>query len=200
MQKSDLFAYLAAFVSIVLAVALTDMIQSAHRLIRARARVKWDPLTPLFAVSVFLGLLSSFFSLWGDARFDRLTFYGLVAFMAQPTLTALVAFAVLPDEVPDAGLDLKRFYFENRRYLVVLLAISGILDIVWVMRWATMHQALGSSGFWWDFLPPATLSSLLLAIIYFSKNWRVQLAALVAQLLVSHLAFGGWYIDTVGTG
>jgi hypothetical protein len=123
MHKSELFAYLAAFVSIVLAVALTDMIQSAHRLIRNRVRVRWDPLTPIFAVSIFLGLLASFFSLWGDARFDRLTYYGLVGLMAAPTVTALAAFAVLPDEVPKGGLDLRQFYFDNRRYLVTLLAL-----------------------------------------------------------------------------
>jgi len=128
MEKSDLFAYPAAFISIVLAVALTDMIQSTHRLLRARDRVKWDPLTPLLALSVFLGILAMFFSLWGDARFEKLSFYGLVGFMAGPTLTALIAFAVLPDEVPDAGLDLKKFYFDNRRYLVILLALSAITD------------------------------------------------------------------------
>jgi len=65
MQKSELFAYLAAFVSIVLAVALTTW---------SRARIGWSatgrgsggiPLTPIFAVSIFLGLLGHFaFGAW----------------------------------------------------------------------------------------------------------------------------------------
>lgn len=196
MQQADLFAYLAAFVSIVLAVALTDMVQSVHRLIRARERVKWDPLAPLMALSVFLGLLSVFFSLWGDARFDRLTYYGLVAFMIQPVLQALLAFAVLPDEIPDRGLDLRQFYFTSRRYWVILLAIIAVTDWVWVIRWAKLHHALDDPEFWWRFLPNATLSPVLLAIIYFSKSWRVQLLALVGQLLLAHLAFAPWYIET----
>jgi len=196
-QKADLFAYLAAFVSIILAVALTDMVQSLHRLIRARDGVKWDPLAPLMALSVFLGLLSIFFSLWGDARFDRLTYYGLVGFMIQPVVQALLAFAVLPDDVSRDGLDLKQFYFDNRRYWVILLAIIAVTDWVWVIRWASMHHAFSDAGFWWQFLPPATINPIILAIIYFSKSWRLQLAALVGQFVVAHLAFADWYIDTV---
>ena len=197
MSKSDLFFYLAAFVTIVLAVALTDMVQSTHRLLRARDRVKWDPLTPLLALSVFLGLLAAFFSVWGDARFDRLTYYGLVAFMAGPTLTALLAFAVLPDELPAGQFDLRQFYFDNRRYVAVLLAVLAVGDVIWTLRWATMMKALGRPDFWWHFAPVATLNVVLIAVIYASKSWRVQLAALVGQLLLSHFGYGGWYIDVL---
>lgn len=197
MQKSELFAYLAAFVTIVLAIAMTDMIQSTHRLLRARDRVKWDPLTPLLALSTFLGLLAAFFSLWGDARFERLTFYGLVGFMIVPTLNALVAFAVLPDEVPGGGLDLQQFYFDNRRYLAVLLAIIAVGDIILTIRWASIMNALGRSDFWWHFGPVAVLNAVLLTIIYFSRNWWIQLASLFAMLALGHYAVGGWYIDAI---
>ena len=196
MQKAELFAYLAAFVSIVLAVALTDMIQSTHRLLRARDRIQWDPLTPLLALSVLLGLLAAFFSLWGDARFDRLTYYGLVAFMVGPIVTALIAFAVLPDEIPEVGLDLRRFYFDNRRYLILLLAFAAIMDVIWTIRWAIMMNVLHKPEFWWRFAPVATANAILLAIMYASVSWRVQLASLISLILLGHFAFGGWYIST----
>ena len=197
MQKSDMFEYLAAFVSIVLALALSDIIQSAHRLLRARKRVQWDPLTPLLAMSLFLGLLAAFFSLWGDARFERLSYYGLVAFMIGPTLSALAAFAVLPDEVPEAGLDLRQFFFDNRRYIAILLALLAINDAAWTLRWALMANAFGRADFWWHFAPVATLNGALIAVLYISKSWRVQLTAVIAMLAVGHFSFGGWYIDTV---
>jgi hypothetical protein len=198
-SKSDLFAYLAAFVSIVLAVALSDMIQSTHRLIRARDRVKWDPLTPLLALSVFTSLLAAFFSLWGDARFERLTYYGLLAFMVGPVITALVAFAVLPDDVPDSGLDLRQFFFNNRRYLAVLFAMISVNDVIWTVRWASMMNALNRPDFWWHFAPVATINAVLIAVLFLSKSWRVQLAGLIASLVLGHFGFGGWYIDTVPT-
>ncbi len=197
MQKSEMFQYLAAFVTIVLALALSDLVQSTHRLLRARDKVKWDPLTPLLALSAFLGLLAAFFSLWGDARFDRLTYYGLVAFMAGPTVTALAAFAVLPDDVPAEGLDLRQFYFDNRRYLALLFALLAINDVAWTLRWAAMVNALDRSDFWWHFAPVATINAGLIAVMYVSKNWRIQLAVVVGMLVLGHFAFGGWYIDVV---
>ena len=197
MQKSEMFQYLTAFVTIVLALALSDIVQSTHRLLRARDRVKWDPLTPLLALSAFLGLLAGFFSLWGDARFDRLSYYGLVAFMAGPTVTALAAFAVLPDEVPAHGVDLRQFYFDNRRYLAVLLALLAIGDVVWTIRWAAMMNALHRADFWWHFAPVATINAALISVMYISKRWRVQLAILIGMLVLGHFAFGGWYMDVL---
>ena len=195
MQKSDLFAYLAAFVSIVLAVALSDMVQSTHRLLRAGRKVRWDPLTPLLAFITFLSVLSEFFGLWGDARFDRLTFYGLVGFMAVPTLQALVAFAVLPDDVPENGLDLRRFYFDNRRYLVLLMSLMIPADFFRTIRWMTITGNLSNRDVWLLFGPVNSAQVMLLVVIYISRSWRVQLAALLLMLLLGHFAYGEWYIE-----
>ena len=194
MSESDLFAYLAAFVTIVLAVALTDLIQSTHQLLRARNKVKWDVLTPLLALYVLLGLLSTFFSLWGDARFERLSYFGLLGFMAQPVLLALLAYAVLPDEVPEGGIDLRQFYFDNRRYVVIILAISAVTDWAWVVRWASMNDAFGNSDFWWEFLPHTTVQVAMLAVMYLAKSWHLQLAALIVKMAFALYLFGGWYI------
>jgi hypothetical protein len=199
MQKSEMFQYLASFVTIVLALALSDLVQSTHRLLRARDKVKWDPLTPLLALSTFLGLLAAFFALWGDARFDRLTYYGLVAFMAGPTVTALAAFAVLPDDVPAQGVDLRQFYFDNRRYLAVLFILLAINDVIWTIRWAVMMNALNRADFWWQFAPVATTNAALIAAMYVSKSWRVQLAVVIGMLVLGHFGFGGWYIDVLPT-
>ena len=99
-NNSDLFSYLSAFVTIVLAVALGDMIQSTHRLIRARRRVKWDVLPLIFAATVAALLVSEFFSLWGGFAVTKITFPRLIWMLAVPTLTALLAYSALPDEIP----------------------------------------------------------------------------------------------------
>ena len=52
----DMFAYLAAFVSIILALAVSDLVQSLHRLLRARRKVKWS-LTALIAAAYLLQAL-----------------------------------------------------------------------------------------------------------------------------------------------
>ena len=50
----DMFAYLAAFISVVLALALSDLVQSFHRLLRARRRVKWSLTALIAAATVFM--------------------------------------------------------------------------------------------------------------------------------------------------
>jgi hypothetical protein len=68
--KVDMFAYLSAFVTIVLALAVSDMVQSTHRLLRARAKIVWDVRPIIAAAVVFLSVLSEFFSLWGVGRVE----------------------------------------------------------------------------------------------------------------------------------
>ena len=195
MTRADLFAYLAAFVSIVLAVALTDMIHSAHRLLRARQRVQWDPLAPLLAMTVFVLLLWNFFGLWGDAQFTRLTFNGLLAMMTVPTLYTFAAFAVLPDEVPAEGLDLREFYFDNRRYVVILLALAAFGDLVRSIHFGAMRGMLGYPMFWGMLAAVFGGTSIAFLLIYFARNWRIQLAAVLGLLIVTYVFSIPSFID-----
>lgn len=196
MHKADLFAYLAAFVSIVLAIALTDMIQSTHRLLRARDRIKWDILTPLLAVWVFLWVLSEFFSLWLDARYERINYFGLLSLMAVPTVTALMAYAVLPDEVAEDGLDLKHFYFANRGYIISLLVVFNLCDIARIIVYAFRYDGMDEFGPWVSYLIVWATFFASLALLYFVRARWAQLTgiALLFGRLGIHLVGGEWEI------
>jgi hypothetical protein len=197
MPKAELFAYLAAFVTIMLAIALTDMVQSAHKLLRDRARVRWGVLTPLLALWVFLWVLSEFFSLWLDARFDKLTFYGLLGLITVPTLTSLTAFAVLPDDVPPEGVDLDRFYFDNLNYFVVLLALLNVADIGRIIAYAIRFDGFREVGPWLPYLAWWGVTFACLAIMYFVRKRWAQAASLVGLLVVAHVGFGGAAIEAL---
>jgi hypothetical protein len=129
-NKSDLFSYLSAFVTIVLAVAMTDMIQSTHRLIRGRGWIKWDVAPLLFAAVVAATVVSEFFSLWTLFDVSKITFPRLMWILLIPTLFALLAYSVLPDDVPEEGLDLRAFYLAERKSWIVIYAAAYVLDIV----------------------------------------------------------------------
>lgn len=197
MTKADLFAYLAGFVTIMLAIALSDMVQSTHRLLRDRARVKWDFLTPLLALWIFLWVLSEFFSLWVDARFDRLTFYGLLGLVAVPTLTSLAAFAALPDEVPAEGLDLQRFYFDNLRLLIFLLALISIGDVGRIMIYAARFNGFVAFEPWLPFLAMWIVTFACLGLMYVVRNRWAQLTGLIGLLANSLIGFAGGYIEAI---
>jgi hypothetical protein len=199
MPKAELFAYLAAFVTIMLAIALTDMVQSAHRLLRDRSRVRWDFLTPLLALWVFLWVLSEFFSLWLDARFEKLTFYGLLGLITVPTLTSLAAFAVLPDDVPSEGLDLERFYFENLTYFILLLALINAADVARILAFAIRFDGFKEVGPWVPYLMWWGVTFACLALMYLVRKRWAQLTSLIGLLAVAHMGFGGASIEALPT-
>jgi hypothetical protein len=191
----DMFAYVAAFVSIVLALALGDLVQSLHRLVRARAVVRWHWL-PLVATGfVFLSVLSEFFSLWQFRGLVALSFFGLVGLMSVATLVALAACAALPDEVPAEGLDLRAFYFGNRRYLYGVLALAYAADfarttvLYWTPGEGAWHVARqlavrSTSG--------AIIATLLL-LAWTPRRW-LHAAGLAGLLALGYFAFQAWEI------
>ena len=194
MQQSDLFAYLAAFVTIVLAIALSDMILSLHRLLRARDRVQWDVLTLIASLYVYLTLLSEFFSLWVELNVERFAFIDLVGEMIVPTLVSLAAFAVLPDEVPEEGLSLIDFYFRQRRYLVTLFALIMVTDLTRNFWWAIRRGYFHRPDLWIWFATMALVHLVIFAVIWRAQSRRVQLGALIALIAAAWIVYHGWRV------
>ena len=103
-QAGTLFGYLAAFVTVLLAIAVGDMAVSLHRLLRARRRIEWHPLPLVAAFIVLLVLLTNFFALWQLTQTERMSFLELCWLLVPQVLYFLAASAVLPDEIPAKGL------------------------------------------------------------------------------------------------
>src|SRR5688500_14049652 len=122
----SLFEYLAAFITVLLAIAVGDMAVSLHRLLRARRRVKWHPLPLVAAFIVLLILLTNFFAIWRLTETERITFLELCWLLVPQFLYFLAASAVLPDEIPAKGLKLFDFYAAERRYLYALLLLAAV--------------------------------------------------------------------------
>ena len=182
----DLFAYLAAFVSVILALAVGDWVQSLHRLIRARDRVRWSAIAILAALLVFLAILEEFFGLWRIAGAERFTYLDLLALVIPPIILSLAAMTVLPDEVPAEGIDLTQHYMDNRRILFLLLSlwVLGVLvrltDLLQIMRESSVSILEAALMLPWQTVPLL----LLFALLAWSRNLRVQLIGLVTALIL----------------
>lgn len=141
MKNPSLFEYLAAFVTIVLAIALSDVLMSLHRLLVARARVTWSIIPLAAALFVLLSLLSEFFSIHTAANVATVSFSYLVLLVFVSGTDAMAAFVVLPDEVPAGGLSLWDSYIERRTQLWILNALAWAGDIGRTI----MYNALGNT-------------------------------------------------------
>lgn len=193
-QAGTLFGYLAAFITIVLGLALADLLVSVHRLLRARRRVVWRPLPLLLALVIALSLLTSFFELWEMTGWERISYYGLVWQVVNYVPIFLAACAVLPDDVPAEGLDLDQFYFEERRYIVALAALGLAFDVgaEIVVSWGEIAADPGS------LIPYLTLNLLFFgafaSIAWSGRKW-VHWIAYAVLLAVAHVGFSVWDIS-----
>ncbi|HEY8003019.1 MAG TPA: hypothetical protein VIE16_02260 [Phenylobacterium sp.] len=134
------FEYVAIFYGIVVAMAIETVLVSLQRLLAARKRVRWHWMAPATAVNASLVTLGQFWILWGDR--DQWTgtfsFFQFLPFGISLFFMFLTAAATLPDEVPAEGVDLKAFYFDNRRHywglVAAYFAFNVLLNLVSLAR------------------------------------------------------------------
>jgi hypothetical protein len=188
-----LFEYLSAFITIIVALAVGDMLVSLHRLLRARARVRWHPLPLVLALFVFMSLLTLFFELWRHVDLAAISYWALVAEIVPLSLIFLAASAVLPDEVPAQGLDLRVFYFQERRYVYALLAAALVMSVALLLANSRGEMSL---KFILTFYLPANVAMTAAFVVgaLSSRAWAHWLALGVLTIL-TFIGFTGWSIQ-----
>jgi len=190
-----LFSYLSAFVTIVLAVAFADMAASLHRLLRARKRVKWHPLPLAFAFFMLLTLITLFFEIWPLTRIERVTYFQLVWLLAPQFIYFLAASAVLPDKVPDEGLDLLAWYMAERWYAIGVVGLAFLVDFV-AQLLDGWHFFMTHSDFFWAFFIPANLAVFaLLGIMWVSGRTWVHGLAVAGLFALAWIGYRSWSIE-----
>ena len=179
--------YVAAFASIILALAVTDLATSMHGLLRARKRVRWDWLPLAVALLILVATVQFwwlFFEIWSSSK--AFTLGGFLPDFLTLLLLFFIASAALPDEVAAEGLDLGDYYFENRTYfwsLFLLLVVSTTVTIIFhransattvsdVIRWILQSGTL-------------TLVVISAVLIATRKRWvHVALVLFMLAILV----------------
>jgi hypothetical protein len=117
--------YLTTFVSIIVSLAVADLLISLHRLLRAGSRVRWYWVPAALALYMLLVAVNFW---WGNYHtFGGASDVSMAEFLpilANLIVLFLLLAAVLPDEVPEYGLDLKQWYWRNARYFWALNIIG----------------------------------------------------------------------------
>ena len=168
-------------VSIILGLAVAELLLNLYRLIEARKRVKWDPLPLLWAVIVLLLLFNHWWAVATnlDRSQDTRVVGGFVLLAIDPIILFLMAASVLP-RVPAAEgrLGMRADWTERRSVFLTLFAVHQC--IVWVSV-AILRPSMS-----WDFASLVrTVSLLLILLLLFFKTRRLEwIAALTIFVLM----------------
>ncbi len=134
------FDYAAIFYGIVVALAVETVAMSLHKLLAAGKRVTWHWMSPAIAFNASMVTLGEFWLLWirRNEATGVYTLFQFLPFAASLIIMFLSAAATLPDEVPEAGIDLREFYFDHRKHywglVVAFFAFNIFLDLLDVVR------------------------------------------------------------------
>jgi hypothetical protein len=128
------FDYLAVLVSIIVGLAITQLLTGWRGMVLARARVtSYWPLL-VWTVVVLLVCVQSWWAMFGLRALATWTFADFAIVLAQAIVLYMLAALALPDFGDSARVDLAAHYFDHRRLffgaLVVLIAISLAKDMI----------------------------------------------------------------------
>ncbi len=134
------FEYAMGLISIIVGLAVSDILLSANRLIRAGPHVRWDARVILTAVMSFLLLLEFWFAAWTLRDLPGGFYFPLyIALLSQLVVSFLIAAACLPDEPTT---DLAVFYVANARYLWSAAALFHLFSLALGVYFAASEGAL----------------------------------------------------------
>jgi flagellar biosynthesis protein FliQ len=179
--------YVAAFISIMIGLALADLATSLQRLLRAGTRVRWDYLTPAAAILVTAFIINVWWAMFGALNAMRsLTVAGFIPDLISLLLLFCLASSALPDEIGER-LDLADYYRSTRTWLWGLFALYTIwVTIVVGARRVAANASMGA--FLGNVVPNAVLASLMLVLAVTDRRW-VHAALISLLLLVTAAAW-----------
>jgi hypothetical protein len=188
----SIFEYAVVLLSVVLGLALTQLLTSIAVLLRAGRRVRWSVTYCMWLVLTLTLVLDMWTSLWllkGQASWS----IGILVFaLFQCSSIYLLAHLMTPETAGESEVDLWDYHRANRRlYLAPVIAydIGGILMNLLVLP----PSALVSISTW-AFVVPVTL--VLLLAWWLSGAWVQRLAA--GFMLAVMLVYFTFFFSSIG--
>ena len=180
--------YVSVFISIIVGLAVADLLISFHRLLRVGHSVRWYWLVPALATYLLLVIVAFW---WGTyvwlSHIETLTIGRFLPTLLAAIAIFLLTAAVLPDEVPEGGLDLRAWYLQNSRQIWILASLALLFVIIFYGegQFTTREAAFNFAKSQWDNL--ALLAGSITLI--FTKRPRLhELYVVVAVLDMAYSA------------
>lgn len=130
----EAFGHLSVLISIILGLAITQVLQGFRGIVLARARVRvyWVPV--LWAAIVLALCVQAWWAMFGLRELRQWTFAGFAVVLLQVLAMYMQAAFVLPDFSGDERVDLRHHFYRHLRWFfgsgVLVLVASLVKDVV----------------------------------------------------------------------
>lgn len=142
---TDIFNFILVMVSLVLAIGVTHLVHGVASLMRRRGRAGLEPLTLVWAASLFFVAAQYWWSLW-DFRGVDWRFHHFLYLLIAPALLHVAASLLVSTDAVEAGVN-PRSEFDRIRvpFMAVMATFSAVVTLDgWIV---------GAESFWTDFRP-----------------------------------------------
>lgn len=177
------FDFLAVLLSIILGLAIAEVLQGYRNLILARGRVLRFAPSLIWSVTLIAATTQMWWASFGLRDHANWTFGAFSVVLLQTIFQYLAAALVLPATGEDGDVDLRAHYFDHRRWffgaLLAMLATSLLKDRVL----NGVFPGGANLGF-----HLALIAALAVAILTRSSLYHRLLAPAVALIIAAYIA------------
>ena len=125
----DAFSYLSVLLSIILGLAITQVLQGFRGLMLARSRIRGYWPSVAWAILLLLLDVQVWWAMYELRLRQDWSFLGFAVVLAQTIPLYLGAGLVFPDIGIEGSVDLRRHYYENHRWFFSLLILLLVISI-----------------------------------------------------------------------
>ena len=129
----DAFSYLSVLISIILGLAITQVLQGFRSLILARSRLRAYWPSVLWGVLLLLIDVQAWWAMY-DLRFYQIhhtwSFLDFAVVLSETVPLYLLAGLVFPDVSIEGEVDLRTHYFEHHRWFFVLAMLLMVASLM----------------------------------------------------------------------
>ncbi|TWI02745.1 hypothetical protein IP90_01842 [Luteimonas cucumeris] len=126
----DKFEYLSVLTSIIIGLAIANLLSGAARLIQLRARMKPHATTLCWMAILFLANIQIWWVAFERRESDEFTFFAFLLYLMMPIAVFMVSFLVLPDLGDEDHIDLAANFEGNRPWFFALLGLVPLVSLV----------------------------------------------------------------------
>jgi|RhiMethySRZTD1v2_1073278.scaffolds.fasta_scaffold399233_2 hypothetical protein len=169
-EAMDAFAYLSVLISIILGLAVQQVLQGYRALILSRHRIRFYAPPLIWSVLILLMVAQNWWGSFGLAGRSEWSFALFATILVQTILLYMLAAIVLPDIPSDQPIDLRDHYYREAR---AFFGISAVLIL-----WSLVREYMLEGG-----LPRP------LALLFYGIFLALSLAAVLSKRPRLHEAF-----------